>query len=150
MRVVLDTNVWLDWLVFEDPAVIPLKSARQNDSIEIIIDTACRDELVRVLAYPKFKLDGQTQAGIVRQVDRLSRQPRKLDYSPEHLLPFCADPDDVKFQSLAHASHADWLITKDNALLTTRRKSKRLEVSYLVATPAKWAQLHADRSAPPC
>ena len=27
MRLVLDTNVWLDWLVFDDPALAPLKDA---------------------------------------------------------------------------------------------------------------------------
>jgi len=29
-RLVLDTNVWLDWLVFADPCVAPIKAGRRN------------------------------------------------------------------------------------------------------------------------
>ena len=30
MRLVLDTNVWIDWLVFDDPSIAPLKAAQQS------------------------------------------------------------------------------------------------------------------------
>ena len=42
---VLDTNVWLDWLVFDDPAVAPLKSAVAGGRAEIRIDPACEAAL---------------------------------------------------------------------------------------------------------
>ena len=148
MRVVLDTNVWLDWLVFEDPEIIPLKRAREKNAVDIVINASCRDELVRVLAYPKFELDDRTQADIIRQVDQLSRQPEKPDYPSADRLPYCSDPDDVKFQSLAYASNADWLITKDNALLSERRNRKPFSVSYEVVTPKQWGMLQFDFKAP--
>lgn len=139
MRLVLDTNVWLDWLIFDDPTIIPLKTAREGDSVDIVIDEPCRDELVRVLAYPKFNLDDQSRADMLGQVDRLSQLLVELGYPSQDRLPYCSDPDDVKFLSLACASNADWLITKDNALLSTLRKKNRASISIQVATPELWA-----------
>ena len=49
MRLVLDTNIWLDWLVFNDPAVMPLKSARSDGLVRIAINSAGLEELGRIL-----------------------------------------------------------------------------------------------------
>jgi len=146
MRLVLDTNVWLDWLIFDDPAIVPLKTAKDNGSIEIVIDDPCRDELVRVLAYPKFALDDDAQKNLLAQADQICSRLHALSYPMPDSLPVCKDPDDVKFQSLACASVADWLISKDNALLSTRRKRKSVPVSYQTATPKQWALLQADNA----
>ena len=51
-RVVLDTNAWLDWLVFDDPGVAALRAAVEAGRAEAWIDAACEAELERVLAYP--------------------------------------------------------------------------------------------------
>ena len=139
MRLVLDTNVWLDWLVFDDPAVIPLRAARHSDSVEIVIDAPCREELVRVLAYPKFGLDEHNRAKLLTRADQLSTILHALKYPPADRLPACPDPDDVKFLSLASASNADWLITKDNALLENTRKKNPVPTSYRIGTPVHWA-----------
>lgn len=146
MRLVLDTNVWLDWLIFDDPAIAPLRTARDGGAIEIVIDTPCRDELVRVLAYPKFALDDQSQRQLLAQADQNCIRLDALRYPMPDSLPLCKDPDDVKFQSLACASVADWLISKDNALLSTRRKRKSVSVSYQTATPKQWALLQNDNA----
>ena len=147
MRLVLDTNVWLDWLIFDDPAIAPLRTARDGGAIEIVIDTPCRDELVRVLAYPKFELDDQSQRQLLAQADQNSIYLDDLSYPVANALPPCDDPDDVKFQSLAYASNADWLISKDNALLAKQRKKKFVPVAYRVATPTQWALLQANITA---
>lgn len=144
MRLVLDTNVWLDWLIFDDPAIAALRTAKDNGSIEIVIDDPCRNELVRVLAYPKFALDDQAQKNLLAKADRISVHLDALSYPAQERLPACKDPDDVKFQSLAFASSADWLITKDNALLAGQRKRRSSLVSYRVATPQQWAVSQAD------
>ncbi len=146
MRLVLDTNVWLDWLIFDDPAIAPLRTARDGGAIEIVIDTPCRDELVRVLAYPKFALDDQSQRQLLAQADRISNCLDDLSYPAAGTLPACDDPDDVKFQSLAYASSADWLISKDNALLAKKRKKKFVPVPYRVATPKQWARLLSENA----
>ncbi|KMQ80111.1 hypothetical protein BPMI_00760 [Candidatus Burkholderia pumila] len=49
LRVVLDSNVWIDILVFEDPATRPIHAA-----LEALINARCLAELTRVLDYPQF------------------------------------------------------------------------------------------------
>lgn len=149
MRLVLDTNVWLDWLIFDDQAIAPLRTAKDNGSIEIVIDDPCRNELVLVLAYPKFALDETTQENLLAQADQNCIRLDALRYPMPDSLPLCKDPDDVKFQSLACASVADWLISKDNALLSTGRKRKSVSVSYQTATPKQWALLQTDNAISP-
>lgn len=138
MRLVLDSNVWLDWLHFDDPRVARLKQAKQNGDVEIVINAPCRGELKRVLAYDRFGLDAQTQAAMLADVDRLSVLLENSDDPPEQSLPYCSDPDDVKFLALAAASGADWLITKDKALLGKRRRRTREPMPYRIGTPEQW------------
>lgn len=139
MRLVLDSNVWLDWLFFDDPGVADLKHARRDGALDIIIDAACRDELARVLGYERFGLDQGTQAAMLGEVDRLSCFLEKLCYQPAAALPWCSDPDDVKFLALAAAGNADWLITKDKALLGKPRQRKRNAMSCRIGTPQQWS-----------
>src|SRR5687767_9147438 len=42
-RLVLDTNVWLDWLVFEDPGIVPIRNAAGTGRVEIYIDAVCEE-----------------------------------------------------------------------------------------------------------
>ena len=134
MRVVLDTNIWLDWLVFDDPAVVPLRSARRNEAIQIAINATCLEELSRVLAYPEFNLDTAARNGLFTQVRNCTYRVDTVLLSP---LPTCADPDDQKFLELARDAQADWLITKDKALLSLARK--RFDgAKFKIGTPELW------------
>ncbi len=144
MRLVLDSNVWLDWLHFDDPAITPLKQAKIEGAVEIVIDAACRDELQRVLGYDRFGLDNAAQLALLDEADRLSTLLQDLHYPPAERLPWCSDPDDIKFLALAHASSADWLVTKDKALLAPRRRKTRgprsnAPDSYRIGTPEQWS-----------
>ena len=51
LRLVLDTQIWLDWLVFDDPGVRDLRVAVEKGRAGIWLDAACDAELGRVLAY---------------------------------------------------------------------------------------------------
>lgn len=141
VRLVLDSNVWLDWLHFDDPRVAALKKAKESGAFEIVIDTPCRDELQRVLGYQRFGLNDAAQHTLLGKVDRLSTFLDDLPYAPIDRLPRCSDPDDIKFLALAEASKADWLITKDKALLANRRRTKSAGISYRIATPEQWSLL---------
>ena len=134
MRVVLDTNIWLDWLVFDDPAVVPLKSARRNGAVRIAINATCLEELGRVLAYPEFNLDTGARNGLFTQVRNCTYRVDTMLLSP---LPACADPDDQKFLELARDAQADWLITKDKALLSLAKK-KFDGPGFRIGTPEHW------------
>jgi putative PIN family toxin of toxin-antitoxin system len=122
-RLVLDTNVWLDWLVFRDPGVEPLKSAVAAGHAEILIDEACEAELARVLAYDlgKHSIDPAAQAACLTECKRISRliPGPATDCAG---LPRCADPADQIFLEAALAARADFLVTKDRELLQLGRR----------------------------
>jgi putative PIN family toxin of toxin-antitoxin system len=139
VRLVLDTNVWLDWLVFGDPCVAPIRAAIEAGAAEIFIDEACEAELARVLAYPRKRetLDAVAQAGCLAECRRLAR---KCTASPPAgpPLPRCRDPDDQKFLELARTCEAQLLVTRDKALLALARHSGR-GLPFRLATPARFA-----------
>jgi putative PIN family toxin of toxin-antitoxin system len=138
MRLVLDTNVWVDWLLFDDPAIAPLKSAHSGGRATIAIDAACLQELETVLAYPEFRLDDAQRAAHLTEVDRCTI--RTSLRRPGHPLPRCSDPDDQKFLALAMDAAADWLLTRDNALL---RLNRRLEaMGCRIGSPVQWSIAH--------
>jgi hypothetical protein len=75
LRLVLDTNVWLDWLAFDDTTIAPLKLAHAEGGIEIFSDEACTRELIAVLNYDlgKRSLDAGTQKIKFAEFQRLAR-----------------------------------------------------------------------------
>jgi len=132
-RIVLDTNVWLDWLVFDDPSAAPIRAALAAGRAEIFIDEACAAELARVLARPlgRRTLDAAAQAAAMAECKRLSIPIRERNSLK---LPACRDPDDQKFLEAAAAARADLLITKDEALLElARRKAVKLPFGVVTA-----------------
>jgi putative PIN family toxin of toxin-antitoxin system len=135
MRIVLDTNIWLDWLVFDDPAVMRLKSACSDGLIRIAINAACLEELGRVLAYPEFEVDAATRNALFTQVRGCTYRADTRLLSP---LPRCADPDDQKFLELARDAKADWLITKDKALLSLAKK-RFAGTGFRIGLPEHWS-----------
>lgn len=133
-RLVLDTQVWLDWLVFDDPSVVPLREALAADRAEIYMDAPCEAELERVLGYPigKVVAPKAVQAERLAEARRIARRPvRALGEAERASLPRCADPDDQKFLELALAAPADALLTKDRALLALARR-----VPFRIVSPA--------------
>lgn len=139
-RLVLDTNVWLDWLVFDEPTLAPLRAAQAAGRVEIVMDDACETELARVLAYDlgKHTIGAEAQAGCIVRCRGLAK---RLDANAAELaapaaiaagaLPRCSDPDDQKFLQLALAARADVLVTKDQALLDLARR----KLPFRIAAP---------------
>lgn len=136
MRLVLDTNVWIDWLVFDDPAVAPLKAALHDGRVRIVIDEACLKELESVLAYPEFGLTAAHKADRLAEVAHCSVRLEQYAAPVAIPLPRCSDPDDQKFITLALDAGAHWLLTRDKALL---RLNRRLASSgFRVGSVAQW------------
>jgi predicted nucleic acid-binding protein len=122
MRLVLDTNVWLDWLVFGDACVAPIRAAVEAGRARVYIDGPCETELARVLAYPlgRTLLDAAARAAALAECRRVAR-PRADDAPLACVLPPCRDAEDQKFLELARDCRADLLVTKDRALLVLAR-----------------------------
>jgi predicted nucleic acid-binding protein len=142
LRLVLDTNVWLDWLVFDDPGILPLKVAVDAGEAEIFMTVACEVELARVLALPLGNAtpDAAAQA---QRLEECRRTVRWVDGSSRRnadRLPVCRDPDDQKFLELASECGADFLVTRDRALLVLgRRKMQRL--LFRIVTPQEFGEI---------
>src|SRR5262245_9476938 len=138
LRLVLDTNVWLDWLVFNDPAVGQIRSAVAAGRFEVFIDEPCAAELARVLARKlgRRSLTATDQAAALAECRRIARP---IDGSAEAMdLPKCRDTDDQKFLEAAAAARADVLVTKDEALLELARRRTR-PPPFQIITPEAFA-----------
>lgn len=135
---VIDTNIWLDLLVFDDPRTRPLRTGLDAGHYQAIGTEAMRDELAAVLKRPQFRLDPAGQQTVLLCWDALaSRRPA----APAcHLS--CSDPDDRKFLDLAVAHRADWLLSRDRALLAARRFASR-RFNLQIGTPEQMLQAQA-------
>ena len=119
LLVVLDTNVVLSALVFSQGRLAPLRLAWQSTRFVPLISTATAKELVRVLAYPKFKLSEAEQEELLAdylphcKTVRIPANPPKT--------PDCPDPFDVPFLQLAIVGKANYLVSGDSDLLNLKR-----------------------------
>lgn len=119
--IVLDTNVVLDLLVFDDPATPALQQALDGGALRWIATPVMREELARVLGYPH--LVGRLDHYRLSADDVLAafdRQVQRVDVAPKAPM-VCRDPDDQKFIDLAVAHRAQ-LLSKDHAVLKLKKR----------------------------
>jgi putative PIN family toxin of toxin-antitoxin system len=127
MQLVLDTNIVLDLLVFADPRTVPLRQGLDAGALRWLATQAMRDELARVLDYPKLAPRVVFHRGRAEEVlDDFDRHARLLDIPPKAPVT-CGDPDDQKFIDLAVA-HRCVLLSKDREVLRMRKRLAPLQV----------------------
>jgi putative PIN family toxin of toxin-antitoxin system len=131
---VLDTNVVLDLLHFDDATVQPLRHALIDGRVRCAVTDATFGEWQRVLCYPEFALNATQQAALAMRYRELATLIA-MDTAVSGL-PRCSDPDDQKFIELAAAARAEALVSKDRAVLKLRR---RCAPWFRVMTPAEAA-----------
>jgi len=149
-RIVLDSNVWIDILVFDDPATRPIRDALARGALQAVIDPRCLAELEHVLDYPQFVARAVDKAAALAHVARLATLAPAQEAQTAHAegapLPKCKDRDDQKFLELAHAAKVQWLVSKDRALLKLNKRTTR-DFGFRIAEPAPFAS--ACFSSPP-
>jgi len=74
------------------------------------------------------------KAAALATVTRLSTLVAATIEEGERALPKCRDRDDQKFLELAHASGAEWLVSKDRAVLKLARRIAR-DFAFRIAEP---------------
>jgi putative PIN family toxin of toxin-antitoxin system len=125
--IVLDTNIVLDLFIFSDPRCDALKLALNEKRLQWISTQVMRDELERVLAYthlqPRMAFYQVTANDVLGQFD-VSAQLRDV---AQRAVFVCKDEDDQKFIDLA-AAHRTFLISKDKAVLSMRKRLATLGV----------------------
>lgn len=114
-RVVIDTNLILSALVFAQGRLTGLRLAWQAKRIQPLISRDTAAELIRVLNYPKFKLNAADQQELL--ADYLPYCLSVVIPNPPPATPACRDVFDIPFLQLAIAGQADILVTGDQDLL---------------------------------
>lgn len=118
--VVIDTNLVLSALVFPGGRLAALRHAWQSGRCRPLLSTATVSELLRVLAYPKFKLTSNQQHELLS--DYLPWCGSVTMPDPPPLTPSCRDAFDIPFLQLALEGKAAWLVTGDQDLLSLKVK----------------------------
>jgi putative PIN family toxin of toxin-antitoxin system len=133
--VVLDTNVVLDWLLFRDAACAGLSSRLNAGQLRWHATSSMRSELSSVLPRRQLQSWSPDCEHILSVFDRFARVcPDPPSTSAPSLR--CRDRDDQKFIDLAIAVGAQWLFSKDRALLALARPARARGVEVL--TPGRW------------
>ncbi len=114
-RVVLDTNVVLSALLFGRGPAGRVRIGWQARRFVPLASTATAQELVRVLAYPKFRLDAREQEELLADWLPWVEVVRMPDRPPP--APPCRDPHDLPFLHLAIVARANALVSRDADLL---------------------------------
>ncbi|MBA3772692.1 MAG: putative toxin-antitoxin system toxin component, PIN family [Ramlibacter sp.] len=114
-RVVLDTNVVLSALVFGNGLAARVRTGWQSGRFVPLASAATARELVRVLAYPKFRLTPGEQEDLLADYIPWVRVVRIPDPPPQ--VPACRDASDETFLHLAATGNADVLVSGDKDLL---------------------------------
>lgn len=127
LRLVIDTNVALDLLVFADRQAAPILAAIERGTALWLTAACCRDELRRVLAYPELQLATATQAAVFQRYRELTTEPAADTLQPLPAdLPRCRDADDQPFLELAATASAHLLISRDRELLRLHKRAHAL------------------------
>lgn len=124
LRVVLDTNVVLSALVFGVGPAGRLRLDWQQQAFVPLASSATARELVRVLAYPKFRLSLPEQEELL--ADYLPYAELVRIPSPVPWVPDCRDPLDLPLMQLAVAGKAQSLVTGDRDLLVLAVEFEKL------------------------
>ena len=136
-RWILDTNVVIDWLMFQDPYMNPLRERVIDGRLVVLTHQPARDELKRVLAYRQLKLDEHRQQEIYAQYCRMTTE---VALPPGATLknlmmpggfPRCRDRDDEHFIALAFHQKTDALVSRDNAVFGLKARAEKFGVTIL-------------------
>jgi putative PIN family toxin of toxin-antitoxin system len=141
LRLVLDTNVWLDWLVFDDPSIATMRAAVAAGRAEVLIAADCEEELERALGYDLGR--AVDVSACLAECARVARRIEPVANEAERaFLPACRDRDDQKFLEAALAAGAGFLVTRDRALLDLARRP----LPFRIVTPAGFAAFQETES----
>ncbi len=138
-KIVIDTQVVMDWLVFADARVAPLVAAIEAGRITWIGRPAMLAELLHVLGRG---VAADRKPDLSRIEACFSRHCRMIATEPAPAVRLvCRDPDDQQFIDLAVAEGARWLVSRDKAILALRKRALTFDLN--IATLETWIQAHA-------
>jgi predicted nucleic acid-binding protein len=128
-RLILDTNVILDLLVFKDPSSEPIRILLDARLVDAVRSEASTLELIDVIQRPAFKLSREEQEIILQAWES---NTRLLENTVIEDAPFtCRDLDDQVFINMAYSLRPALLLSKDLRVLELQTIAKRhgIEIS---------------------
>lgn len=133
---IFDTNICLDFFVFHDPVSCLVLEHIKAGKLYAVTRNDCREEWLRVLDYPQLSIEESAKKQAIEDFDRFIHviEPEKKD---KHLLPVCTDRDDQKFLEIAYDAGAQFLFSKDKAVLKLAKRNIKRGL-FQILTPASW------------
>ena len=124
--VVLDTNILLDVLVFDDSRAHPLRAALIAGELDVVATEKTLAEFLDVIGREQFSLSQEKQHEIMSQWRSWSRliKDDALDIAPWK----CKDRDDQVFINLAYTLKPAMLISKDKMVLKIAKRAQKDDV----------------------
>lgn len=125
-RCVLDTQVLLDWVLFDDARTQSWAQSIQQGHVAWVYCPSMRDEALRVVHYPALarRFDPADSAAKIDAC--FDRWGRCCASSPGQRRLICADPNDQMFLDLALVQAAIALLSRDRAVLKLARSARPL------------------------
>lgn len=129
-EVVIDTNVVLDWLLFQDPWGVTIGADVLGGRVIWVGTQSMLDELASVLSRPGLeRWAGRVDVTWATATSRCRVVTQRV-LARQSVL-HCSDPDDQKYIDLAIDRQVQILFTRDKALLRLARRAKAHGVSVL-------------------
>jgi putative PIN family toxin of toxin-antitoxin system len=114
---VLDTNIVLDLLVFQDPRANWIRDGIAQGRFELIYSSEMLLELTDVIARPQFAQNSNDQSTLLSSWTQMAiHKP-----TPPRCTFRCDDPDDQPFIDLAYHCRPSQLVSKDRKILQMQR-----------------------------
>lgn len=128
-RVVFDTGVVVSALLFQEGELAWMRRHWAAGECTPLISRDTAEELVRVLAYPKFALSAGDRDELLGDYLPYCKPVRRVKRCPVR----CRDHHDQRFLDLAFTAQAQALVTGDRDLLSLAG-----EVPFPIETPAAY------------
>jgi predicted nucleic acid-binding protein len=125
--IILDTNILLDILVFDDERAHPLRAALDAKLLDAVATDKTFAELLDVIGREQFSLDKDQQHLIGEQWKSWARiiSDNELCQAPWK----CKDRDDQVFINLAYSLRPSALISKDKQVLKIAKRAIKEKVT---------------------
>jgi putative PIN family toxin of toxin-antitoxin system len=117
-RIVLDTNCIVSALLFSRAKMSWLRQEWQSGNVIPLVNKLTASELIRVLSYPKFKLNQAEQSLLLADFLPYTETVSSVEVPPH--LPIIRDINDQMFLNLAVVGCAEFLVTGDRDLLVIK------------------------------
>lgn len=125
-KLVIDTNILLDLLVFDDQRAHPLRAALNESQLIALGSAYTVAEFLDVIARPQFNLNAEEQTKAHQQLlEWLTiEQEEAIQTAPWK----CKDKDDQIYLNLAFSHRPCTLLSKDKQVLKLAKRARQHDV----------------------